>query len=213
MLKKISLLILLTLGTVSASDTVKPIIQIGYDWGGTTLTTVSHENYDYYGNRYTNNSKIKAGQGLNFDAGAVMGNDNSNMELQFLVGYKFDSDTASNGDVTWDVIPFTALAMFKSQRWKVGGGITYHLNPELDASLPTYDKDGKFLGNGVDDKYNSAFGGVAQIQYRATEALSLGIKGTFIEYELKNDPTITADGNSIGFVLSYTFGNERSEFR
>jgi hypothetical protein len=208
MFKKISLITLLTLGTLSASDTLKPMIQMGYDWGGTTLATVSHENYDDYGYRYNDSDyKIRAGEGLSFEAGAVIGSDHSDMELQFLVGYKFDSDSADNGDVTWDVVPFTALAMFKSYKWKFGGGVTYHLNPELS---------GGFSGDNVsaeDGEYENAFGGIAKIQYRVTPSLDIGLKGTLIEYELKSDPTFKAKANSIGFVLSYTFGNERSEFR
>jgi long-subunit fatty acid transport protein len=128
------------------------------------------------------------------------------MELRFLVGYKFDSDDASNGEVTWDTIPFTALALLKSNNWRVGGGVTYHLNPELS---------GGFSGDNVsseEGQYNSAFGAVAQIQYMATDAFSIGIKGTLIEYELKSDPSYKARGNSVGFVATYTFGN-RSEFR
>ena len=208
MIKKISLITLLTLGTLSASDTLKPILQMGYDFGGTKLATVTHE--DYYG---YSTYDIRAGEGLNFEAGAVLSNDYSNMELQLLVGYKFDYDSATNGDVTWDVVPFTALAMFKSNKWKFGGGVTYHLNPELDSSFPIYDSSGNFVSNGINDKYDNAFGGVIKMQYRVTPSLDIGLKGTLIEYELKDDPSITANGNSIGFVVGYTFGNERSEFR
>jgi len=213
MFKKISLITLLTLGTLSASDTIKPIIQLGYDVGGTELATVHHENYDDYGYRYNNNYKIRAGEGVSFEAGAAIGSDNSNMELQFLVGYKFDSDSATNGEVTWDVVPFTALAMFKSNKWKFGGGLTYHLNPRLNSTFPIYDKNNNFLSNGINDTYKDALGGVAKIQYRVTPSFDVGLKGTLIEYELEDDPSYKARGNSIGFVLSYTFGNERSEFR
>jgi len=202
MLKKISLVTLLTLGTLGAFDSVKPMIQMGYDWGGTTLATVYHDgDYDQ------RTKKIRAGQGLSFEAGAIIDSSSSNMELRFLIGYKFDSDSASNGDVTWDSIPFTGLAMFKANKWRFGGGVTYHLNPELS---------GGFGGNNVsnqDAEYKNAFGGVAQIQYMATNSFGIGINGTFIEYELKSDSSYKIKGNSIGFVLSYAFGNERSEFR
>ena len=209
MLKKVSLITFLTFTTLSASDNLKPMIQVGYDWGGTTLATVEHPaTYD----SYSDTTKIRAGAGLNLEVGASISNPQSNMELQFLIGYKFDHDSADNGSVTWDVIPFTALAIFKSQRWKFGGGVTYHLNPEIDGSFSGYE-NGKPFTDKIDDQYKNAFGGVAQIQYMATNALAIGIKGTFIEYKLKEDPTITAKGNSIGVNFSYTFGNERSRFR
>jgi len=207
MLKKISLLSLLAFSGLSASNNLKPIIQIGYDWGGTTLATVEHPD------RYANDvNKIRAGEGLNLEIGAVFSNPNSNMELQFLVGYKFNEDSADNGSVKWDAIPFTALAMFKSQRWRFGGGVTYHLNPEIEGSFSGYD-NGKPFKDEISDEYKSAFGGVAQIQYMATNALAIGLRGTFIEYEVKEDPSIKAKGNTIGLNFSYTFGNERSRFR
>ena len=74
-------------------------------------------------------------------------------------------------------------------------------------------ENGKYFKDSVDDEYESAFGGVAQIQYMATNAFAVGIKGTFIEYKLKSDPSYTAQGNSVGINLSYAFGHERSRFR
>lgn len=136
MIKKISLATLLTLSSLSASDTVKPMLQMGYDWGGTTLRVVKHDTL-FYGRDV---DKIRAGQGLSFEAGAAISND------------------------------------------------------------------------------DNAIGGIAQIQYRATNAFSLGVKATFIEYDLINslpgvEEAKTVDGNSIGIVFNYTFGNERSRFR
>ncbi|SFV69980.1 hypothetical protein MNB_SV-14-1467 [hydrothermal vent metagenome] len=205
MLKKIPLLTFLTFSFINASNTLNPILQIGYDFGGTTLATVEHDGY------YDSSiNKVRAGQGLSFEAGAVV--DSPDLELQFLVGYRFDNESASNGDVTWDVIPFTAIAMFKSYRWKFGGGLTYHLNPSLEGSFIGYDRDGDYFHDKADDEYENAIGGVAQMQYRVTDNFSVGLKGTFIEYKLKSDNSLTAKGNSIGVNFSYIFG-ERSEFR
>jgi len=210
MIKKLSLLTLLSLATLSASDALKPIIQVGYDFGGTALATVEHPE-SYYS--YAESNTIRAGQGLNLELGASLSNPNSNMELQFLVGYKFDQDSASNGDVVWDVIPFTALAMFSSNRWKFGGGVTYHLNPKIDGTFSGYDNNGDYFKDSIHDEYESTFGGVVEVQYKITNSATFGLKGTFIEYKLKQDPSIIAKGNSVGLNFSYTFGNERSEFR
>ena len=204
MIRKTALIALLSMNALYASSDIKPVLQMGYDFGGKTLATVNHE--------YEGINKIRAGQGLNFDVGAVIDDPNGNLQLQFLVGYRFDREDASNGHVTWDVIPFTALAMFKSQRWKFGGGVTYHLNPSLEGSFSGYE-NGKYFKDSVDDEYESAFGGIAQIQYMATDSLAIGIKGTFIEYKLKSDPNYIAQGNSVGINFSYMFGHRRSIFR
>ena len=207
MIKKISLLTLLTLGLLNASQTLKPILQMGYDFGGTTLASVEHDD-NYYGNSV---NKIRAGQGLSFEAGAVV--DAPNMELQFLVGYKFDQETASNGDVTWDVIPFTALAMMKTPyNWNLGGGVTYHLNPKIDGSFSGTGQNGNHFNDEVHDEYEDAIGGVLQIEYMVTENFRIGVKGTFIEYKQKEDNSIKARGNSVGINLSYRFGG-RSQFK
>ena len=205
MLKKILFSSLIILPSLSiANNNLNPILQLGYDFGGTTLATVQHT--------YDSDQKIRAGEGLSFEVGAAVGNPDSNLELQFLIGYKIDQVTASNGEVTWDSIPFTALAMIKDKRWKFGGGITYHLNPELSGNFTGYDNNGEYFNDSANDEYENSIGGVVQIQYRATDSLSVGLKGTFIEYKLKNDPTIVAKGNSIGMNVTYTFG-QRSEFR
>lgn len=197
----------LSTNTLTASD-LNPILQFGYDFGGKTLATV--EQYDYYNGYET--AKIRAGQGLNFELGAAVDNPESDLEFQFLVGYKIDRESASNGSVTWDRIPLTALAMIKKNKWKFGGGVTYHLNPELSGSFSGYDNNGNYFNDSVDDQYEDALGGVIQVQYMASEAIAIGVKGTFMEYKYKNDPSVTASGNSVGINFTYTFGKQ-SEFR
>jgi len=205
MIKKIVLTTLLALPTLSMAQTnLTPMIQMGYDWGGTTLATVYHT--------YEADQKIKAGNGLNLEVGAIVDAPDSPLELQLLVGYKFDYISDYNGDVTWDTIPFTAIVMLKEKRWKFGGGVTYHLNPELSGSFSGYDSTGTYFNDSVNDKYKNALGGVVEVQYMATDNLSVGLKGTFIDYKLKSDSTVTAKGNSFGINFSYAFG-AKSEFR
>ena len=208
MIKKLTLVSLLIIPISAMANsgvsTIKPMVQFGYDFGGKTLVTVHND--------YEGDTNIRAGSGARFEIGAMISSPQNPLELQFLVGYKFEGETASNGDVTLDSVPFTALAMLKNRRWKVGGGVTYHLNPHISGSFTGYDNRGTYFNDSVNDRYEDALGGVAQIDYIATDNFAIGIRGTYIEYKLKNDPSITANGNSIGFNLSYAFG-ERSEFR
>jgi hypothetical protein len=205
MVKKITLTaLLLSPMLATAEANINPLIQVGYDWGGTTLATVY--------NPYKGTTKIHAGEGINLEVGAIFSLPKNDLEMQLLVGYKVDQDNADNGKVTWDIIPFTALAMVNKKRWKFGGGVTYHLNPALSGSFSGYENN-VYFNDSVDDKYENAIGGVVQVQYKATNAFSVGLKGTLIEYKLKSDSSVTAKGNSIGFNLSYAFGHQRSEFR
>ncbi len=210
MIKKISLSLLsimaLTNSSLNASD-LKPMIQLGYDFGGTTLATV--EEYDSYNGYQT--SRIRAGEGLDLELGASISDAKSSLELQFFIGYKVDQKSTYDGSVTWDRTPFTSIAMFKKNNWKFGGGATYHVNPKLSGSFSGYD-NGVYYTDSVYDRYKNAIGGVIEIQYQVSENSAIGLKGTLIEYELESDHNVKANGNSIGLHFSYTFG-ERSEFR
>lgn len=208
MLQKSTLNILISLALISiahAESMLKPIVQFGYDVGGTTLATVYND--------YDGVARIRAGQGVRLEAGAVISDKNNPLELQFFVGYKIDQESASNGSVSWDTAPFTALAMIKNGKWKFGGGATYQLDPHLSASFTGFDNTGTFFNDSANERYEDALGGIAQIDYMVNRALSVGLRGTFIDYKLKNNPSVTTQGNSIGLNISYTFGHERSRFR
>ena len=198
MIRKILLILPLIL-TFNYADInlIKPIIQIGFNSGGDELVTITH---DYYNEAYT----IDAGDGINLEMGMAIENPINNFETQFLIGYKFDSD--SNGDTTWSMIPISALAFINAQGWKFGGGLTYHISPSLEGSVTS---NGSLLRDDFDD----ALGGIIQIQYEVANSFAIGLRGTFIEYQLSRDPSQTANGNSIGLIATVKFGGTRSRYR
>lgn len=207
MIKKFSLSLItfasLSSQTLIASD-LHPVFQFGYDFGGKTLATVEH--YDYYRGYELN--KVRAGQGLVLEGGASISSDSNDLELKLLVGYKFDRESASNGSVTWDRVPLSAIAMVNNNKWKFGGGITYHINPELSGDFTGYDNNGDYFHDSVDDLYEDSLGAVIEAQYNFTESTAIGLRGTLIEYKLKENPSVVANGNSVGIHFSYTFGKE-----
>ena len=198
MIRKILLILPLIL-TFNYADInlIKPIIQIGFNSGGDELVTITH---DYYNEAYT----IDAGDGINLEMGMAIENPINNFETQLLIGYKFDSD--SNGDTTWNMFPISALAFINAQGWKFGGGLTYHISPSLEGSVTS---NGSLLRDDFDD----ALGGIIQIQYEVANSFAIGLRGTFIEYQLSRDPSQTANGNSIGLVATIKFGGSRSRYR
>jgi len=195
MLKKL-LLTLPIIITLSYGEIIKPVIQLSFEGGGDELVTIDHD----YESDYT----IDAGDGLGIELGMSIENPIANFETQILVGYKFDSDSASNGDITWNMIPISALGFIKIPYWKFGGGLTYHISPELRS---TFDND-RFT-----DEFDDALGGVVQIQYEPSDFFAIGLKGTFIEYQLKRDPSKKANGNNLGLVLTIKFGGTSSRYR
>ncbi|SFV53619.1 hypothetical protein MNB_SV-12-1786 [hydrothermal vent metagenome] len=194
MLKK-TLLILPLLLTLSYANP-RPLIQIGFESGGDELVTIDH----YYESDYT----IDAGDGFRFELGMAIDDPLGELEIQFLAGYKFDSNSADNGSISWSMIPLTAIGFVKIPQWKFGAGLTYHINPELDGSFGNED---------IKDEFKNALGGVMQIQYEPVDAFALGLRATFIDYKLQRDNSQTANGNSIGLIGTFKFGGRRSRFR
>jgi len=194
MLKKI--VIILPLLLTFSHSTPRPLLQFGFESGGDELITIDHD--------YQADYKIDAGDGFRFELGMAIEDRLNEMEIQFLAGYKFDSDSADNGSISWSMIPLTALGFVKIPQWKFGGGLTYHINPELDGSFGSED---------VRYEFKNALGGVLQIQYEPIDAFALGLRATFIDYKLESDNSQSANGNSIGFIGTFKFGGKRSRFR
>ena len=195
MLKKIILILPLLL-TLSHTNP-RPIIQIGFESGGDELVTIDH---DYEGD-YT----IDAGDGFRFELGMAIDDPLGKIELQLLAGYKFDRDSADNGSISWSMIPLSAIGFVKMPKWKFGAGVTYHINPELD---------GSFGNDDIKDEFENALGAVIQVQYEPFDIFAIGLRATFIDYELKDDNSIqTANGNAIGLIGTFKFGGKRSRFR
>ena len=187
----------LLLGSLSFTHAsgLKPLIGFAFESGGDELVTIEHD--------LSSDVHIEAGDGFSIEAGMAL-EIAPNFENQLLIGYKFKEDDAYNGDISWSVVPLTALGFLKVQNWKFGGGLTYHISPELD---------GRFDNDIINYQFENALGLVGQIQYEIANTFSIGIRATFIEYERKKDHSQTASGNSLGLVGSFKFGGERSRFR
>jgi hypothetical protein len=196
MIRKI-IFLLTTLSTLSSADAIRPLLQFGFSSGGNELVTVQHD----YSSDYT----IDAGDGFSIEAGMSIYNPIANFETQLLIGYKFDSDSADNGDITWSMIPISALAFITAQNWKFGGGLTYHINPSLEGDFNKKTR--------IRDDFDDAIGGIIQIQYQPIDMFAIGIRGTFIEYQLTNNPSQKANGNSLGIMATFKFGGNRSRYR
>jgi len=192
------LIILSFIFTISNASFIKPLLQVGYNGGGDELITVEHE--------YSSNYTIDAGDAFFIEGGMAIENPMANFETQIFIGYKFDTDSVTGGgDVTWDAIPITAMGLFTYDGWKFGLGLTYHIDPTLR---------GDFVGDiHIRDEFEDALGGVVQVQYEIANVFSIGLRGTFIEYELERDPTQKANGNSLGVVATVKFGGSSYRYR
>lgn len=158
-------------------------MQLGIDVGGETLATAVYTDGE--------ESDVKAGQLFHLAAGLVhpIGDQ---LEFQGTVGWKFDSASARNGEISFDRYPIEALLFARSDRFRFGGGPTIHLNPTLDS-------DGAASSLGTVE-FDNAVGFVAQIDMFVQRTLNLGLRTTFISYDTSVGG-VSVEGNSIGLVF------------
>lgn len=160
--------------------------KLGYDFGGDTLANVRFTNGD--------TDSVKANEGFFLGAGVSIVNEAKNIETELSLAYKFGGSTASNGDITFKTMPLEALVFYRWEKIRAGGGLTYHLSPELEVS-------GAGSGFAANTKYDDALGFVFQVDYRVTEKINVGVRYTAIDYDQQNS-TRSFGGNSVGFVFS-----------
>lgn len=176
-------LLLSAASSVPALDTTFHY-KTGYDGGGETLVTVVYTN----GER----DNIKANRGVFLGAGVSIVNDAKDIETELALSYKFDDVYGSNGDVTWSRWPLDALVFYRWPTVRVGGGLTYHLSPDLG---------GSGVASGLSADFKNSLGYIVQTDWRITEKLSLGLRYTILDYKLQGTNT-KIDSNGVGIVFS-----------
>ena len=156
----------------------------GYDTGGDTLVTVV-----FLGGE---TDKIKANAGLFLGGGVSIVNDAKDVETEITLNYKVDDITAANGDVTWSRWPIDALVFYREPSVRFGGGLTYHLNPNLS---------GSGVVSGLNVNFKDALGFVLQVDWRMTEKLNLGVRYTALDYDVEGGGG-SVKSNGLGIVFS-----------
>lgn len=160
------------------------VVHGSLDAGGETLATAVYTDGE--------NTDVKAGQLIHLAVGLVQPL-SDDFEVQGTVGWKFDNAGAKNGDITFDRYPVEGLFFFRTDKIRVGGGATIHLNPTLDS-------DGVAANLGTIE-FDNALGFIAQVDMFLAPKASIGVRGTFIEYETTRG-AIPVDGNSVGLVFT-----------
>ena len=193
-LKKITIpLILSTLIVPAFADSKKStdvtgFLSGGLTFGGDTLGTVVYDDGD--------TENIKAGEFFFFSGGVLATQDN--FQLQGSIGYYSDEANADNGDVGFTRIPLEFLTFWKQEKFRLGGGLTYHVDPEFEIDLDGDPNNGKV-------KFDDALGFVVQADYLFDNGFTLGVRYTAIDYEYSDIDAEDVDGSSTGVVLGYIF--------
>lgn len=167
--------------TVSQAAEARPVVKLGFDFGGDNLA----------GATFTNGSSesIKANGLIYLGGGVSVINDDKDIEVEVTLAYKNDSINASNGSIDWTRYPLDMLVFYRMPKFRVGGGLTYHLHPKLS---------GSGLASNVNGKFDDSLGYVLQADYLVTQKVSVGVRYTILDYKIggtsikSSGPGITA---------------------
>src|SRR5262245_49993163 len=167
---------------------IRPMIKVGIDTGGDVLVTHVFPDGEV--------ETIDANQGFYVGGGVSILNAAKTLELEVSLTYKYNTAYGNYGQIDWTRWPLDALVFYRWSRVRVGGGLTYHLGPELKGG-------GDAAGFKV--KFDNALGFVLQADYRITDYLTAGVRYTAIEYETSASPTTTTKSSGIGLTVGFTF--------
>lgn len=173
----------------SANAGFKWLVRGGIDLGGDEMARA------YFTNG--NDDKIHAGEMLSVAAGGIYSAtpfSQPGFETEVTFGWKFDSITGKNGSIDWDRYPLEVLEFYRTGTWRFGGGISYHMNPQLSG-------DGVAASLGT-VSFDDALGVAGEIDYLTDTGLLIGGRITLIDYEYRNQ---IVNGNSVGLSVGYRF--------
>lgn len=169
------------------SDTLRThfLMEAGLHAGGDPLIKAPYTNGDI--------ATIDAGEGLALSLGVLF--DKPYVQTRLKLGWRYTGILANNGDIDWTRLPIDAVVLYKLDRWRFGGGLTYHLNPRLK---------GSGAADYIDVDFASTLGALAEIDYFVSRKVYLGGVFTLIKYDAK-EYAITTNANSLGIQAGVVF--------
>ena len=199
MCKKIIAIICLSLTALSAqaaqeykTHTAKFAAQIGLTFGGDELAEAE---VDGWGADY--DDSVDAGGGALMTIGALFELRRKPIDIQMNVGLHFDQLYGSddNDEIVFSRGVFEVLSYYRKGKHRIGGGLTYHANPEFE-----FDVDGVFYLVEFENQLAPVF----EYRYMFNEMFALGGRYVVIDYQDKNS-SAEVDGNYLGIMFSVFF--------
>lgn len=184
---------LLSASAATQADPIRPMLSIGYDFGGEKIGTA----FFYDGD----DEDLSANEGVHVSAGISIPLANG-LDLQSTLGYQYGSVEGSNGEISWSSVPWETTLMAHIGSISIGGGSIYQINPKFKSKGALAD-----LG---DFDFDNAMGFQAQIAWTPQHRVrggeySLGLRYSSIEFEVDEAIAEKLDGNSTAIYLKYMF--------
>lgn len=163
---------------------VRPVVVAGYDAGGDRIVNLTFTN--------GKGDSIRANEGLYAGGGLSVLNNARNVEFQGTLSVKYQGLHADNGNVSWTEFPLDVLVFYRRPSFRLGGGMTYVMNPRAK---------GSDAASNVDMTFDNALGAVLQGDY-LVEQVSLGLRYTLIDYKFGGS---TVKGSGVGVSFGFAF--------
>jgi hypothetical protein len=163
---------------------VRPVVVAGYDTGGDRIVNLTFTT--------GKGDSIKANEGLYVGGGISVLNDARNIEFQGTVSVKYQGLDADNGSVSWTGFPINALVFYRTRSFRLGGGMTYVMNPKAK---------GSDAASNIDMTFDNALGAVLQGDY-LIEQVSLGLRYTLLDYKF-GGTTVKSSGVGVSFGFAF----------
>lgn len=180
---------LVLLFVASRASALDVYFEGGVHFGGDDLVQVTYTD--------GGSDSIQAGRLLSLAIG-VTGQISYNVQGRASLGYKYDFIKADNGTVSFSRMPLDMLAMYYKHQWMFGGGLTFHLSPEVEVDVTP--------STAGPPAYDNAYGLVLAFDYNTNGYYQrdwyLGGRVTLINYK---NTTGSFRGNSVGVVFGYMF--------
>ncbi len=172
-------------GPVSAIDF---IAEGGLHFGGDTMVTVN--------NADGTSDSLKAGEELSVAAGvAFQASESTEIILTF--GMKKEVVYPDEGTIIFTRYPLNGLLLYKADKWRMGGGLTYHMNPVYKVDTQTQQ---------VTMDFSNALGLLADVRYFIFENAYIASRYTWVKYEMEDAPAERSySGNSLGLLVAVQF--------
>jgi hypothetical protein len=195
-MKKTLAVAVLALGASSAAWAqpvqVRPLVGMGFTFGGDTVARVVYTNGD--------SEKVRAGGLIAFTTGLEM-QFTPLVSAQTLIGYHVDGVTASNGDVKFDRFPAELLGHFRlTDTFRVGGGARYTARARTRSS-------GTAASTVPSEDFRPAWGSVVEGEFIIGRNLGIKLRYVSEKFESKTfsgAPDLKGNHGGI-YIVGYFF--------
>ena len=175
----------------------------GLTFGGDDIADVQVIDYD----DDESSEDVTAGGLIHFYTGINAYIPDSDFSIQTTIGYHVDGIFASNGSVAFTRYPLELIPYYNFSRFRVGLGLSYHINPEFSGDSDAH------LG---DREYDNALGLVASVEVKIGSHFAVGLHYTDIDYDLSKIENVygdnfneqkdsNIDGSNVGIYGTFLF--------